>query len=533
MASPALPFSRSTQQQPRPIYTDPFAGARTPNPHALSSLAPSPAKRLLARLKRPSLPNLHLPRKMSASSTLSACSSASAKSHGSLSKRDISLPSLRRDDDAIFAFEAPRRAPFPPGGDGAESDDPCSSESPPSPPSAHELEDVSEDAPAPYRVDVRALCYFFSFLREGNGDTPPAPAPVEDPDSDGAEAVLGGDESASIDHPPRKPLTSATPDQTDFRPQTYPRGSQPASAHPHPQPGPSCTPRRTSPPPPARSGGRGAYVWIPAHPYACAAPLPGMYAPGLDVDTARPPAMDGHEVGERAAGAGEEWEKWRLNAGRLRAKEQGRLARMWARLRCSPAATPDDGASLPAPLPRHTKTKAKTPKFDVDDKLRRPSFMDLAPTRNSLAQTLALSFVHHKVHSSRVSRPPPPRSPTSPLSRTSCASTVFSDCGQEPGTPLTPASFATSVPPASSYPVLIARDYAFPSTPTSPTSSWSSADGATLVSAEEEEDWTLALDLALSTGMLIGAPRGVVPPALAHYTSSSSGLQHTTSRGQP
>ncbi|KAF7971444.1 hypothetical protein HWV62_21220 [Athelia sp. TMB] len=515
MASPALPFSRSTQQQPRPIYTDPFAGARTPNPHALSSLAPSPAKRLLARLKRPSLPNLHLPRKMSASSTLSACSSASATSHSSLSKRDISLPSLRRDDDAIFAFEAPRRAPFPPGGDGAESDDPCSSESPPSPASAHELEDVSEDAPAPHRVDVRALCYFFSFLREGNGDTPPPPAPVEDPDSDDEEAVLGGDESATIDHPPH---------QTDFRPQT----SQPASARP--QPSPSCTPRRTSPPPPACSGGRGAYVWIPAHPYACAAPLPGMYAPGLDVDMARPPAMDGREV-ERAAGAGQEWEKWRLSAGRLRMKEQGRLAGIWARLRCSPAATPDDGASLPAPFPRHTKTKAKTSKIDADDKLRRPSFMDLAPARSSLAQTLALSFVHHKIRSSRVSRPPPPCSPTTPLSRTSCASTVFSACGQEPGTALTPASFATSVPPASSYPLLIARDYAFPSTPNSPTSSWSSA--TMVVVEEEEEDWTLALDLALSTGMLIGAPRGVVLPALAHYTSSSSGLQHSTSRGQP
>ena len=101
--------------------------------------------------------------------------------------------------------------------------------------------------------------------------------------------------------------------------------------------------------------------------------------------------------------------------------------------------------------------------------------------------------------------------PNDPVSRTSCVSTVFSDSAREPGTPLTPASCGFPIPPASSCPSSVLKDYTFHS----PTSSRSCADSATLVGTEEgEEDWTLALDLALSAGMLIGAPRSVALPAL-------------------
>ena len=214
-----------------------------------------------------------------------------------------------------------------------------------------------------------------------------------------------------------------------------------------------------------------------------------------------------------------------FDAGQPRAKEKGRLAKIWTRFCSSSAATLDNRAqttSLPTPPPWHTKTKAKTSKFTG---LRRTSFMDLAPARSPLAQALALSLVR-KTHSRarleattqrascspRASDPPLPHSPMSPLSRTSCVSTVFSDCGEEPGTPLTPASFASSIPPTSPRPSPVVKDYAFfhsTPTPTSPTSSWCRADSATLAAEEGEEDWTLALDLALSAGMLIGAPRSV------------------------
>ncbi|KAF7982454.1 hypothetical protein HWV62_28607 [Athelia sp. TMB] len=117
---------------PSPIYADP--PSRTPNPHALAPLPPPP-KRLLARIlpsstamsppnslpfpKRPSLPSLRRgPRKLSSAS---AASSASTKSRTSLSKREISLPSPRPDDDEDIFGSAPRRAPAPP--DGGESDD--------------------------------------------------------------------------------------------------------------------------------------------------------------------------------------------------------------------------------------------------------------------------------------------------------------------------------------------------------------------------------------------------------------------------
>lgn len=190
MACPTVPSTSSTVQ-PNPAYTDPFAGPRTLKPHALSP--PSTRKRLLTRLlphnaitpatrppapattnslpfprKYPSLPSLHLPgpRKMSSSSMRSTCSesSASIKSRNSLSKRDISLPSPGPGhDDTIFGLDAPRRAPAPTKGDDVESDDSGFGESPLSSAEHPGPEDAQKDKDTPEPVDVRALCYFFSF----------------------------------------------------------------------------------------------------------------------------------------------------------------------------------------------------------------------------------------------------------------------------------------------------------------------------------------------------------------------------------
>ncbi|KAF7974012.1 hypothetical protein HWV62_13517 [Athelia sp. TMB] len=127
------------------------------------------------------------------------------------------------------------------------------------------------------------------------------------------------------------------------------------------------------------------------------------------------------------------------------------------------------------------------------------------PTRVVLAQSI---------------RFPSPYSPSSPLGRTSCVSAIFSECGQEPGTPLTSASFDPPSRLCHRAPSHVAKDCAFPPTPTSipPTSPHRSyADSATLIPTEGD-DWTRALDLALSTGMLIGARRWVVPPALPPHS---------------
>ncbi|KAF7967627.1 hypothetical protein HWV62_33647 [Athelia sp. TMB] len=248
---------------PSPIYAADPAPSRAPNPHALAPLPPPP-KRLLARLlpsssamtaasppnslpfpRRPSLPSLRRgPRKLSSAS---AASSASTKSRASLSKREISLPSPRPDDDEDIFGSAPRRAPIPPG-DGGESDDSGFGDH------GDRLGEDTEDKATPAPVDVRALCYFFSFLHE----KPLPPVPIEDPDAQEAPPPPARDRH--LGKPPLLPcialadLVQATPapcPSCPYRPPPNPAPAPHPCASANPRTSPSSTPRRTPPPSPA------------------------------------------------------------------------------------------------------------------------------------------------------------------------------------------------------------------------------------------------------------------------------------------